>query len=504
MNDVRNEVLEACLAAAAQQPGFFRLTVPTGGGKTRSGMAFALRHALAHGLRRVIVAVPFITIAKQTSDTLASAFDSPVPDDVTGELARVFPAAALIQHYTGGLEDDADHRRKLAAENWDAPIVVTSTVQLFESLFSNRPSACRKLHRLARSVIILDEAQSLPPGLIEPILDVLRALVRDYGASVVFSTATQPAFETIRGFGELNAREIVPQHPAHFEALRRVRYTHVSEPLPWDAVAARMLAAPAALAIVNTRKHAAELFDAVREQAPAGSVFHLSTRMVQRHRQEVLDEVRQRLEDGLPCYLVSTSVVEASVDVSFPLVLRALAPLDAIVQAAGRCNRHGELGVEGGELVIFEPVDAAMPPGPYRTGAGIMQGVLASGDDIFALATQFDYSRRFFDNLDKDGPNIQELRRSFDYPQVAKDFAMIEPTASVVVPATDPSGRASEVLALVASRQTTRADMRALQPFMVSLPQREFGRLVTGGVVREFAAGLGEWLGAYGDAGIVV
>ena len=348
VNRVRREVYEACLEAASKPRGIFRLTVPTGGGKTRSAMAFALRHGIEHGLRRVIVAVPFTTITQQTAK---------VYRDIFGDERVVLEHHSAATENFGAASGDEDSFsenavwQRLASENWDAPVVVTTTVQLFESLFSNRRGKTRKLHNLAASVIILDEAQALPAGLLSPILDGLRQLTNNCGTSVVLSTATQPAFELIKEFREVESREIVPAHVSrkHFEVLRRVEYEwRTEEPQKWRDVAAWMCQERSALAIVNTKRHAMELLDALDDP----TVLHLSTLLCGAHRSEVLAKIRQRLAAGEPCQVVSTQVVEAGVDLDFATVFRAEAPLDAIIQAAGRCNREGNL--EGnGRVVVF-------------------------------------------------------------------------------------------------------------------------------------------------------
>jgi len=310
----RADIYKACLEAAKLPPGFFRLTVPTGGGKTRSGLAFALRHALKHDLRRVIVAVPFTTVTEQTARVYRSIF---------GGLA----APTVLEHHSQveGYEEGSDWVR-LTAENWDAPLIVTTTVQLFESLFACTPSRCRKLHRLARSVIILDEAQALPIHLLEPILDGLRQLVQNYGATVVFSTATQPAFDTIPVFANLAAREIVPEPRRYFTLLRRVEYDwQLDRAQSWIEVARTMRQERQILTIVNTRRHAQELLDQLADDA---GVLHLSTMLCAAHRRVVVAEVRRRLAAGETCRLVSTQVVEAGVDLDFPFVMRSIAPLD--------------------------------------------------------------------------------------------------------------------------------------------------------------------------------
>ena len=243
-------------------------------------------------------------------------------------------------------------------------------MQLFESLFSNRRGKTRKLHNLAGSVIILDEAQALPAGLLSPILDGIRQLTENYGASVVLSTATQPVFELIPEFREVDAREIVPDHTRHFEMLRRVKYEfQTDKPNEWSEVAAWMHGEQNALAIVNTKRHAMELLDALGDP----EVLHLSTLLCGTHRSDVLKEIRRRLREGGPCRVVSTQVVEAGVDLDFATVFRAEAPLDAIIQAAGRCNREG--GQERGRVVVFRPPDDASPQGVYRTGRDIARVV---------------------------------------------------------------------------------------------------------------------------------
>ncbi|NLI01428.1 MAG: CRISPR-associated endonuclease Cas3'', partial [Chthonomonadales bacterium] len=267
VNAIRNEVLDACYRAAEDPPQAYRLTVPTGGGKTLASLTFALRHAVRHDLRRVIVAIPYTSIIDQTATVYA----------------KVFGSEHVLAHHSGYDPGDdteeqslAELRRKLATENWDVPLVVTTTVQLFDSLFSNRPKPCRKLHRIARSVIILDEAQTLPPELLDPILDVLGELIRHYGCSVVFCTATQPDYSALAGTLLANAQEIVPSPERYFDSLRRVRYTRAPAPLTIAEVASRLDAENQALCILNTRKDAVRIALACRRD---DALFHLSTLM---------------------------------------------------------------------------------------------------------------------------------------------------------------------------------------------------------------------------------
>lgn len=487
----RRDVYEACVAAADEPPGLFRLTVPTGGGKTRSGMAFALRHALRHGHQRVIVAVPFITITEQTADVYRG----------------IFAADNVLEHHSaaerGYPQSEDFHRQqvwaRLAAENWDAPITVTTTVQLFESLFASSTSQCRKLHRLARSVIILDEAQTLPSHLLRPILDALRELCAHYGATVVISTATQPAFEAIPEFAAVPAKEIVQEPGRFFQALKRVNYDwRTDRALVWPEVADMMRGASQALAVVNTKKDAMALLDALSDP----EALHLSTLLCGAHRRQVISDVKQRLQSGEPCRLVSTQVVEAGVDIDFPLVLRAMGPLDAIIQSAGRCNREGLLP-EKGRVIVFRPADGGMPAGAYRAGVGVTGALLgAGGVDPDDPDVSRKYFRRLFEIVDTDRERIQDLRAALDYPEVARRFRMIDDdTESVVITTYGGEEDRRRVRGLVEQLHQgapeARFIYRRLQPYLVSLRSREAEKCRRDGFITEVAMGMGEWQGAY-------
>jgi len=500
VNQVRREVYDACLAAANQPSGLFRLTVPTGGGKTRSAMAFALQHAKANNLRQIIVAVPYISITQQTASTYRAIFARP------GEMSPV------LEHHSGSSWDESDEDdpskpnevwKRLAAENWDAPIVVTTTVQLFESLFSNRVSACRKLHRLAQSVVILDEAQALPSQLLNPILDGLRELVENYGTTIVLSTATQPAFENLQVFKNVVQREIVPTYRDHFRQLKRVDYDwRLQEQVSWEQVASWMRESPQTLTIVNTKRDALALLDALDDP----DALHLSTLLCGAHRTNVLQQIRDRLAAGAPCRVVSTQVVEAGVDVDFPLVLRALGPLVSIIQAAGRCNREGKLGVRGGRVVIFRPADGGIPPGAYGTSVNETESLLKSGAiDLHDPDAVARYYRNLFGNgaskgsLETDAHGIQQKRKAFDYPEVRKNFTMIEDdTLSVVVLRYPGPDQNRDVLRLLDELRedpaSARRVLRKLQPYTVALRRREADRLISAGRITLLLNGaLGEW-----------
>lgn len=497
VNAIRAEVYDACIQGATLAPGFFRLTVPTGGGKTRASTAFALRHALEHGLDRVIFALPFLTITDQTVDVLRKAVGSD---------------RAVLEHHSGfepigdsatGEETVDERWRQLASENWDAPIVVTTTVQLFESLFARKPSRCRKLHNIARSVVILDEFQTVPAHLRAPIFDALKELVTNYGASVVLCTATQPVLDTIET--ELDAHgmhvtELAPDPARAFAVLDRVRYEwpRADASWTWERVAAEMLEAEQALTIVNTVRDASSLFQELDDP----DAFHLSTRMCGAHRREALAHIRRQLLDGKPCRVVSTQLVEAGVDLDFPLVLRAIAPLDRIAQAAGRCNREGKLTGKG-RVVIFSLGDDAMPGGAYRHGADVTRGMLREGMIDFANPDTFDvYFRRLYADQNADRENIQRHRGEREYEEVAANFRMIDDDTFPVFVAYNDAARSARNTLLDAyqpSRAAIRAAFRALQPFVVSCRTYERARLEAACLIEELRPGLWEWKGEYDD-----
>ena len=486
----RHEIYLHCVRAAEAPPGLFRLTVPTGGGKTRSGLAFALRHAALHGLKRVIFAIPFISITEQTAEEYRRIFETPDGPPV------------VLEHHSGHIADRGDDDTSwdgLAAENWDAPLIVTTTVQLFQSLFANNPSSMRKLHRLAQSVIVLDEAQALPRHLLTPILDVLRKLAAHYGTTVVFSTATQPAFAAIPAFSDLQATEIVPQPERYFDTLRRVTYDwRTGAALGWHDVAGLMMQEKQVLAVVNTKADALTLLDALGDP----HALHLSTLLCGAHRRHVLTEVHRRLANGEPCRLVSTQVVEAGVDLDFPVVLRAMGPLDSIIQAAGRCNREGRLSGPG-RVIVFQPQDGGMPFGYYRTAADVAQEFVGRAD-LQDPDTPAAYFRRLFQSIDTDAQRIQECRTSFDFPETAKLFRMIEDnTEDVIVEygSDDEKQTIRDNLdALRRGTDNSRLILRQLQPYMVSVYRRQAQTYRRQGWITDISPkleGLGVWGGSY-------
>ena len=480
---VRTEVYEACVEASSERPGFFRLTVPTGGGKTLSGLAFGIRHAMQHGLDRVVFAVPYTSICEQTTAVYRGIFG----DD-----------SVVLEHHSAASmhEDERDDPAtaghvwtRLAAQNWDAPIVVTTTVQLLESLLGRKTSQCRKLHNLARSVIVLDEAQTLPTHLLDASLDVMKELVRAYGVSIVFCTATQPELATALGGTSIEGvQEIVPAAALHFAQLKRVRYEWPPEAWSSEQVAERMSRASQALAILNTRAAAQEVGQALERLGV--KPLHLSTQLCGAHRLKVLEDVRQRLSGGLECRLVSTQVVEAGVDLDFSLVLRAFGPLDRIAQAAGRCNRAGLL--EHGRVIIFQPQQPKLPKGDYSIATAVTRILRDEApidpDDPNTFPRFF---QRFYDRVDRDKRKVQALRESWSFRQVAHEGRVInDDTCPVIVPY---GAFGTALAALRSDALPPRLAWRQAQPYVVNLRWYELQQAEAQGLVERVREGRDVW-----------
>lgn len=491
LNARRNTILDACEQAAAAEPGLFSLTVPTGGGKTISSLAFALGHALKRELTRIIYAIPYTSIIEQNAAVFSN---------ILGEDAVLEHHSNLPQPRDGSPDDDPAWRRnRLATENWDAPLVVTTNVQLFESLFSNRSSGCRKLHNIARSVIILDEAQMLPREALLPCLEALRALVDDYGCTVVMCTATQPALsdaDTLRQ-AAIRPREIAPDPPQLYRDFQRVEV--VQEGRIEDARLADHLAGTEqVLAIVNTRRHARELFLRLRQvlgPEVAQGTYHLSALMYPGHRTRKLDQIRDALKKGDPCRVVSTQLVEAGVDLDFPVVWRALAGIDSIAQAAGRCNREGKLKAKG-EVHVFEP-ETGLPKGSQRAPAQEARTILRNFNDILSLEAV----DKFFENLfwqqkhlldDRD--ILARLERApgklrFPFAEVAKEFRCFDSPGEAVMVCPDNKKREKIIAGLRYSHQPGRF-LRQAQPYTVQLYPQELAMLEKSGEVERIGPGL--------------
>lgn len=486
VNVARREVLAACERAAELSPGLFSLTVPTGGGKTLSSMAFALRHALRHGKRRVIYVIPYLSIIEQTADVFREAFGS-------------LSDAVLEHHSNLEPDDDQNTRARLATENWDAPLIVTTAVQFYESLFAHKPRRVRKLHNIANSVVILDEAQTLPPEYLTPILATLRQLVRSYCASIVLCTATQPTLHEnpagVASFPALeDVREIAPDPPSLYARLRRTALEVRSQDarVTWPELGAELASAAQVLCIVDRRRHAVELFQQVKQLAPEGS-FHLSTRLCGAHRSQRLAEIKRRLKkDGLSVRVVSTQLIEAGVDVDFPIVYRVEGGLDAIAQAAGRCNREGGL-VQGGRVIVFRAPDDA-PPGLLRHAQQAAREFLRKEDPL-TLDNIRGYFRQLYwaqgKNLDKHGI-LQDLKRNskleFNFRTAAGNFRLIDDTQqrSVLVR----WGEGESLINTLQSKGPESWLLRKLQRFTVNVPIKAHEQMQSDGRIKEIFPGV--------------
>lgn len=433
INQKRADILRWCREAAQQTPGLFSLTVPTGGGKTVSSIAFALDHAIKYKLRRVIYVIPYTNIITQNAQVFR---------DIFGE-------EAVLEHHSNLDPKRVTAQNRLASQNWDAPIIVTTNVQFFESFYGNRSTACRKLHNVADAVIIFDEAQMFPPELLKPSLAVIRELTKNYGCTAVLCTATQPTLSNaaiLKGEALENVREIVPNPQQLYEEFRRVTVTVIDEPQSHDALGEELAKHEQILAIVNTRKDARLIFEQLVTYRPAEECFHLSTMMCPAHRTVTLNTIRARLQQDLPCRVVSTQLIEAGVDVDFPVVWRAIAGLDSIAQAAGRCNREGKL--DKGQVVVFH-TENKPPAGHLRYAAESGERMLTTHHaDPLSLAAVKGYFEHFFwkqnnaHNMDKKGINgrsIMEMCKSkcdeIPFREIAQAFKIIdEPTRSIIVP----------------------------------------------------------------------
>ena len=491
VNGLRAEVLAHARRGAAKPQGVFALTVPTGGGKTLASLAFALDHAVRHGLDRVIYVIPYMSIIEQTASVFRNA--------LRGGDGR--PVDWVIEHHSTFDEDSIGNRESrnklhLAMENWDAPIVVTTAVQFFESLFANRPSRCRKLHNIANSVVILDEAQTLPLKHLRPCVAALDELARNWRASVVLCTATQPALREADGFadGFQHVRELAPEPQRLYKTLKRTQMRHVGQ-MADTRLADRLNESSQALCVVNTRRHARELYEHL---SGVQGACHLSTLMCAAHRRELLAAVRQRLKGGEPVRLIATSLVEAGVDLDFPVVWRAEAGLESIVQAAGRCNREGR--ASQGNVFVFEPAEGKgrKPPSDIAQFADAARSVMrCHPDDPMSL----DAIRAYFQVLHwtkgegaLDAMQIlrrcAERRRGLDFPfeTIAREFRLIEDVqVPVVTPWPGEDGNDDTAARLLRDLEHVPRPgriARRLQQYVVQVPHAGREALLAAGAAR--------------------
>ena len=478
LNRLRSEILDHAVEQAAQPQGLFTLTVPTGGGKTFTSMAFALEHAKQHGMRRVIYVIPFTSIIEQNATEFRKSF---------GELGK----QAVLEHHStfddGKLQNEATKDKlRLASENWDAPIIVTTAVQFFESLFADRSSRCRKLHNIAGAVIILDEAQMLPLNLLLPIMQAIKELAQNYRCSVVMCTATQPAVQAENGFyrGFENVREIAPKPTALFDKLRRTTVQHIGTQTDADLLA-KLGEHPQMLVIVNNHRHARSLYDQAKH---LDGTFHLTTLMCAKHRSQKLDEIRGRLKNGEPCRVIATSLIEAGVDVDFPLVMRAEAGLDSVAQAAGRCNREGKRPSENSFVWIFAPEEQWKAPPELATQAVVMRLTADSfSDDLLSTRAVAAYFAELYQLKGSELDNKKILKmhndtgQSLDFPfqTIADKFRMIESHMQPLIIPFDVD--AENLISSLHHADHIGGLLRKLQPYTVQIPEKALAALYKAG-----------------------
>lgn len=498
LNIKRCAILDQCKEAASGEKGFYSLTTPTGGGKTLASMRFALHHASQpdHKIERVVYAIPYMSIIEQTAQ-------------IFGDYLGI---DNVLEHHSG-FDFDADElgtgaspekikimeQLRLASENWDAPIVVTTNVQFFESLYSDKTSRCRKLHNLANSVIVLDEAQMIPINQLRPCIEALKELVEHYGCTVVFCTATQPALSSV--FGGLDmVHEICPDVPELFDALNRVSYLYQGK-LDDETLVDQLLAQDQILCIVDSRKQVRNLYDLLKGKVDdTESVFHLSTLMHAHDRSRTIARIKYRLKNQLPCRVVSTSLVEAGVDLNFPCVYRSMNGLDSIIQAGGRCNREGEESPESSHVVIFEPNASYTIPPEICNRAAITRSLFnahgfdqkgSNGKNKPLPLHQPQYVEEYFDRLYEMRKNsmdkedvFQQLSESTVYSipfrDVGHGFRLIDDASfAVVIPCEEIEHEIGAVREGSASAHT----MRKLSRFSVNIYERMRDELLSSGVI---------------------
>lgn len=481
----RQTVLADCRRAATLSPGFFSLTVPTGGGKTLSSMAFALEHATRYKKDRIIYVIPYTSIIEQNAEVFR----------------EVFGDSQVVEHHSNLDDDDSTPMARLAAENWDAPLIVTTSVQFFESLFAAKTSRCRKLHNIANSVVVLDEAQLLPTEFLEPIIASMKLLTDHYGTSFIICTATQPVLEKQEGFPRFpglpcgSIREIIKDVTSIYRELRRVEVLPPDDfhtPKTWEEVASKLKEEDRVLCVVSDRKSCREIYSLMPKDT-----YHLSALMCAQHRSDRIAEIKLHLNGKGPVRVVSTQLVEAGVDFSFPTVYRAMAGLDSIAQAAGRCNREGELTSQGklGKVVIFIPLRKP-PAGILRKAADTASIMLEAGlqDPIqfSAFAPYFSELYWKVNSLDTKGimgmlkPDVTDLGIQFRTAADAFNIIDEKDQKAIIVPYRDGENLISELKAIGPDRWL----LRKLQRYTVNIYGNQFRMLRDRGSIEEVSPGI--------------
>ncbi|MGN1432785.1 MAG: CRISPR-associated helicase Cas3' [Ruminococcus sp.] len=468
LNILRTNMLNECIEVGQKSyDKLFTLTVPTGGGKTISSMAFALNYAVKFRKKRIIYVIPYTSIIEQNAEVFR----------------KIFGMKNVLENHSNVdlniLDDETKIQMMLAAENWDSPIIVTTAVQFFESMFSNKPSKCRKIHNIADSVVIFDEAQMLPLDYLLPCATAIRQLAENYNSAVVLCTATQPNFQSILNLtdksNKLQLTEICKSAENLTDDFRRVNYKYDGK-LEDDEIALELKQCNQVLCIVNKKAHAQKLFSMLGE---SDENFHLSTYMYPAHRQMVLEKIRKRLDENKPCRVVSTSLIEAGVDIDFPTVYRAISGIDSILQAGGRCNRENKRNSSESVVHIFY-TDEVLSYQQTNTDAA-MEVIKKYGEKIYlpeAIKMYFDnlYYYRDIDKTHKvfDKKGIINALTDLEFESVAQKFKMIENDTKALYISTKENKKEIDDLRC---GNYSKELFRNLQKYVVNLYERDFNKL---------------------------
>lgn len=494
LNKLRNEVREYAVSKAEMPVGFYSMNLPTGMGKTLSSVAWALKHAEKNCLKRIIIVLPFINIIDQTSYILK----------------EIFGDEYILEHHSGLGEEleitenisDAQYIKRLACENWDFPIIVTTTVQFFESIFSNKPSKCRKIHNIAESVVVFDEVQSLPKDIIEPTLTILENIKSVMNSSFLFCTATLPAFEKRDRFKGIGSIISLVNNPAElFNQTRRVTYHIVNTFEPVDYAEILDIAETensSILAVFNTKKSAREFFDYSGRSGIWEKRYHLTTGMCPVHRKKVIKDIREDLINRRKILVSSTQLIEAGVDFDFPCVMREAAPLESIIQSAGRCNRENRME-EYGNVYLFSLIESRMPDKQYKTASAYTLELIKENPQWLHEHDFYESYYRKFVGLfvDADKRNINKARENFDFETVSRSYRIIDnKTRGLVIYNYDESGR--ELVDYVSGKPfLSRDDYRKMQIYTVQVYEnfiRENSKSIL-----ETSNGISVWYGGYDE-----
>ncbi len=472
---LRQKILNSCIEKASAPRGIFSLTVPTGGGKTVASMAFALNHAVANSMKRIIYVIPYTSIIEQNAKVFR---------DILGQ-ENVVEHHSQVSHELSEDADELEYRSALATENWDAPVIVTTAVQFFESLYANRSSKCRKLHNIANSVIIFDEAQMIPSNNLRPCVAAIAELVRAYNATAVLCTATQPAIDEmlLEYSKKESVVELCPDVDGMFEKFRRTSFEKEGR-LTTDELVSRLESQQQVLCIVNTRKFAQEVYEAL----PSEGRFHLSTLMCPVHRKQKLDEIRERLKSGKTCRVVSTSLIEAGVDVDFPRVFREMAGLDSILQAAGRCNREGKRSAESSIVTVFESenkVNKLIAVNRDAAEEAVRDWI--QPNNIQTIECYFKAYRDLLRNDDK-SEIMKAIKEGISgcqlpFKQIAERFRLIDENTFTVYISV---GEGKELISRLREGERSRELYRKAGMYSVSIYENHFNALINAGAAEPF------------------